>query len=126
VVFDSLLHSERGEIFVPRLPAVRIEDVARAMIGDRDISIEELGIRPGEKVHEIMVSEEESTRTVMRKGTFRESYYAIASILPEVSGEAGESSIGGEYSSRIDIRDFDEVAELLKDTGFIERIGQLA
>jgi len=86
VVFDSLLHSKRGEILVPHLPAVRIADVARAMIGEREIPIEEIGIRPGEKVHELLVSYEESARTTERKGSFRESYYAIGSILPEVSG----------------------------------------
>ncbi len=125
VVFDSLLHSKRGEIFVPRLPAVRMIDVAHAMIGGMDIPIEEIGIRPGEKVHEIMVSEEEAVRTVERPGTFRESYYAISSILPEVSGALiEEPTIEGEYSSRMETRDFEEVAELLKESGYIERVGQ--
>jgi len=127
VVFDSLLHSKRGEIFVPRLPAVRIEDVAHGMIGDRDIRVEEVGIRPGEKVHEIMVSEEESVRTLERKGTFRESYYAITSILPEVSGgPIEEPAIEREYSSRMETRDFGAVVELLKESGYIEKIGQVA
>ncbi len=127
VVFDSLLHSKRGEILVPRLPAVRIEDVAHAMIGDRDIRVEEVGIRPGEKVHEIMVSEEESVRTLERKGTFRESYYAITSILPEVSGgPIEEPAIEREYSSRMETRDFGAVVELLKESDYIEKIGQVA
>ncbi len=127
VVFDCMLHAKRGELFVPRLPAVRMEDVARAMIGDRNVAIEEIGIRPGEKVHEIMVSEEESARTLERKGTFRESYYAITSILPEVSGDSiEEPAIGSEYSSRMEIRDFDEVVELLKESGYIEKVGKVA
>ena len=127
VVFDSLLHSRRGDILVPHLPAVRIEDVARAMIGNRDIKLEEIGIRPGEKVHELMVSFEESIRTVERKGTFRESYYAIAPILPEISGEIVEEPvIGGEYSSHQEVMDFDGVVELLKGSGFIEQVGQPA
>ena len=126
-VFDSLLHSERGEILVPHLPAVRMVDVAHAMIGGRDIAIEEIGIRPGEKVHELMVSFEESTRTIERKGTFRESYYAITSILPEISGSPiEEPALEGEYSSRSEIMDFDGVVELLKESGYIEKIGQVA
>jgi FlaA1/EpsC-like NDP-sugar epimerase len=125
VVFDSLLHSKRGEIFVPHLPAVRIADVARAMIGDRDIPIEEIGIRPGEKVHELMVSYEESARTIERKGSFRESYYAITSILPEISGRPIEQpAIEGEYSSHSETIVFDGVVELLRESGFIERVGQ--
>ncbi len=126
-VFDSLLHSERGEILVPHLPAVRMMDVAHAMIGGRDIPIQEIGIRPGEKVHELMVSYEESARTIERKGTFRESYYAITSILPEVSGSPiEEPALDGEYSSRSEIMDFDGVVELLKESGYIEKIGQVA
>ena len=127
VVFDSLLHSRRGEILVPHLPAVRMEDVAHAMIGDRNIEVQEIGIRPGEKVHELMVSFEESARTVERKGTFRESYYAIAPILPEISGgPVEEPAIGGEYSSHQEVMDLDGVVELLKESGFIERVGKVA
>ena len=74
-----------------------------------------------------MVSEEESARNLERKGTFRESYYAIASILPEVSGDSiEEPAIGSEYSSRMEIRNFDEVVELLKESGYIEKVGKVA
>ncbi|QIN80638.1 NAD-dependent epimerase/dehydratase family protein [Rubrobacter marinus] len=127
VVFDSLLHSKRGEILVPHLPAVRMEDVAHAMIGDRNIEVKEIGIRPGEKVHELMVSFEESARTVERRGTFRESYYAIAPILPEIhDGAVEEAAIAGEYSSHHEVMDFEGVVELLKESGFIEKVGKVA
>jgi hypothetical protein len=125
VVFDSMLHSKRGEIFVPHLPAVRMQDVAWAMIGERDIKVEEIGIRPGEKVHELMVSFEESARTIERKGSFRESYYAITSILPEISDRpVEEPALDGEYSSHQEVMDFDGVVELLKDAGYLEKVGQ--
>lgn len=123
-VFDCMLHSRRGEIFVPQLPAVKMEDVARAMIGDQDIAMKEVGVRPGEKVHEIMVSEEEAARTLERSGTFRESYYAITSILPEVSGDPVEDpAVKREYSSRDEIMEFDGAVELLKDAGYLEKVG---
>jgi FlaA1/EpsC-like NDP-sugar epimerase len=100
-------------------------DVAHAMIGDRDLAVQEIGIRPGEKVHELMVSFEESARTIEREGTFRESYYAITSILPEVSGSpVEEPALGGEYSSRSEIMDFEGVVELLKESGYLEKVGQ--
>lgn len=126
-VFDSLLHSGRGEIFVPHLPAVRMEDVARAMIGDADIPVTEIGIRPGEKVHEIMVSEEEAARTVVRRGTFRDRYYAISSILPEVSGgPVPDPALDGEYCSSSSVINFRDTVSLLKDSGYIERVGKVA
>ena len=126
-VFDCVLHARRGETLIPRLPAARMVDVARAMIGERDIEVKEVGVRPGEKVHEIMVSEEESSRTTGRAGTFRESYYAIGSIIPEVSGgQTGEPAIDYEYSSRHTVMDFDAVVDLLKDAGYLERVGKVA
>jgi FlaA1/EpsC-like NDP-sugar epimerase len=126
-VFDCLLHARRGEIFVPRLPSARMVDVASAMIGDRDIEVKEVGVRPGEKVHEIMVSEEEATRTTTREGTFRESYYAIGSIIPEISGgQVEQPAIDCEYSSRSEVMGFEGVVELLKETGYIERVGKVA
>jgi UDP-glucose 4-epimerase len=123
-VLDCVLHAKRGEIFVPHLPSVRMDDVAKAMVGDRDIAIEEVGVRPGEKVHELMVSEEEAPRTLKRHGTFRESYYAISSILPEISDDlAEEPAIDSEYSSRNEVMGFEGVVDLLKDAGYIEKVG---
>ena len=54
-------------------------DVAERLIGERDIEIVETGIRPGEKIHEILVSEEEAFRT-----TERADHYVIESVLPEL------------------------------------------
>jgi len=126
-ILDCLLHAGRGELLVPHLPAVRMEDVANAMIGDRDIDIQEVGVRPGEKSHEILVSEEEAIRTSKRRGTFRENYYAIASILPEISGGiTDEPAVDREYSSKHDVMGFDEVVDLLKESGYLERVGKVA
>lgn len=126
-VLDCVLHGQRGEILVPHLPSVRMEDVAKAMVGDQDIAIEEVGVRPGEKVHELMVSEEESIRTLKRHGTFRESYYAISSIIPEVSGGSPEkAALDREYSSKHEVMGFEGVVELLKDAGYLEKVGSIA
>ena len=103
-----------------------MEDVARAMVGGRDIPIEEVGVRPGEKVHELMVSEEEAPRTLERRGTFRESYYAISSIIPEISGSpVEEPAIDHEYSSKNEVMGSEGVVELLKDAGYIEKVGSV-
>jgi UDP-glucose 4-epimerase len=126
-VLDCVLHARRGEIFVPHLPSVRMDDVAKAMVGDRDVAIEEIGLRPGEKVHELMVSEEESLRTLERRGDFRDSYYAISSIIPEISGGvAAEPAIDHEYSSMNEVMGFEGVVELLRHAGYIEKAGSVA
>ncbi len=51
--FDRM---QGGEIFVPKIPSVRITDLVEAMLGEQKFDI--IGIRPGEKLHEIMVPEE--------------------------------------------------------------------
>ncbi|MER2492158.1 UDP-N-acetylglucosamine 4,6-dehydratase (inverting) [Catenovulum sediminis] len=55
-VVKSFQRMQGGEIFVPKIPSVRILDLVEAMSGTREY--EAVGIRPGEKLHEIMVPEE--------------------------------------------------------------------
>ena len=95
VVFSALQNAGRGEIFVPDVPAARIIDLTEAMIDGRDIPIIVTGIRPGEKVHEIMISDEESNYTTARAG-----YYVIRPMLPELLSEPlGEPALTSEYSA---------------------------
>jgi UDP-glucose 4-epimerase len=68
------------------------------------------GIRPGEKVHEILVSEEEAYRTLERG-----DYYVIMPMLPELrSKEEQTQTLGKEYSSADGLMTKSEVAELLR------------
>src|SRR6188472_666153 len=65
-VLAALQTAEPGETYVPRAPSARVVDIAGALIGDLPIEMKVTGIRPGEKIHEVMVSEEEAYRTVER------------------------------------------------------------
>jgi len=47
-----------GEIFVPKIPSMKVSDLARAMAPDA--KIDNIGIRPGEKIHEILITEDEA------------------------------------------------------------------
>ena len=51
-----------GEIFVPKIPSYRITDVANAIIPDAKLEI--IGIRPGEKIHEEMITASDSINTI--------------------------------------------------------------
>lgn len=53
---------QRGEIFVPKIPSTSIVDLARAIAPDAKLNV--VGIRPGEKLHEVLVSEDEARSTV--------------------------------------------------------------
>ena len=57
-VLTSLEMLTAGEVFVPKLPTMRIIDLARALCPECDIEL--IGIRPGEKLHELMISADEA------------------------------------------------------------------
>jgi FlaA1/EpsC-like NDP-sugar epimerase len=113
-VFAAVATARPGETYVPRAPAARIVDVAAALIGDRDIEQKVTGIRPGEKIHEIMVSEDEAPRAVERGG-----WYAIQPMLPEMAPESGTGCLSREFSSADNIMSAFETAELLRKRGLM-------
>jgi UDP-glucose 4-epimerase len=99
-----------GETYIPRVPSARVTDLAEVLIGDRPVEIKVTGIRPGEKVHEILVSEEEGNRT-----TARGDYYVIGPMLPELRASEPEGeTLGREYSSGDDLMDKNQLSELLR------------
>jgi UDP-N-acetylglucosamine 4,6-dehydratase len=55
-VVKNFQRMQGGEIFVPKIPSIRILDLVESISGNRDYEI--VGIRPGEKLHEVMVPEE--------------------------------------------------------------------
>ncbi len=61
-VVSSLKMMAGGEVFVPKIPSMRITDLAAAMAPD--CVIEDIGIRPGEKVHEVLISEDEARHSL--------------------------------------------------------------
>lgn len=114
-IFAVLKTGHSGETYVPRAPAARMVDVAKALIGDREIETVITGIRPGEKIHEVMVSEEEAYRTVPRG-----NWYAILPMLPELTKEPQETGcLKGEYSSNDDVMSLQQVEDLLQTRGLM-------
>lgn len=67
-VFQCLEKMIGGEIFVPKIPSYNILDVAKAI--DPNLRIKIIGIRPGEKLHEEMITESDSFRTLEFKKYF--------------------------------------------------------
>lgn len=53
---------EGGEVFVPKIPSMKVIDLARAVAPDAELEI--VGIRPGEKLHEVLISEDEARTTL--------------------------------------------------------------
>ena len=60
-MLDSLERMHGGEIFVPKIPSFKVTDVARVVCPGLPTHV--IGIRPGEKLHEIMITEDDSNYT---------------------------------------------------------------
>jgi FlaA1/EpsC-like NDP-sugar epimerase len=109
LVFDSVRTARPGETLVPDSPAARVIDLARVLVGSRPVEIRVQGIRPGEKMHEVLVSEEECHHT-RRRG----SHYAIAPMLPELAGAEDGEPVTDEVTSAGAVIDASEVTALLE------------
>ena len=62
-VISSLEMMRGGELYVPRIPSMRISDLARAIAPQAELK--EIGLRPGEKLHEEMISLDDNPRTIV-------------------------------------------------------------
>ena len=67
-VVDSFEMMTGGELYVPEIPSMRITELARAIAPSA--KFQEIGIRPGEKLHEEMISADDSIRTLKLRGRF--------------------------------------------------------
>ena len=74
-VIDSLERMHGGEIFVPKIPSMRVVDLAKAIGPECEIKI--IGIRPGEKLHEAMIMQDDARHTVEF-----DNYYVIQPEFP--------------------------------------------
>lgn len=119
LVFEAVINSEGGEVFVMRMPATKVSNIAKVMtglFGNKDTKQKIVGIRPGEKMHEVLVSKNESPRTKI----FNDKYYVI---LPQNS----HPSLEGKYGKlkKIEFEEFNSNnARRLEDRDFIEILKQ--
>ena len=67
-VMDSFLEMSGGELYVPRIPSMKLVDLAKAI--DPNGELKEIGMRPGEKLHEEMISTDDSRRTLLLKDRY--------------------------------------------------------
>jgi len=61
-VINAIEQMQGGEVFVPKIPSMKMTDLAKAMAPEAEIRI--IGIRPGEKLHESLISEDEARNTL--------------------------------------------------------------
>lgn len=109
-VLDSLEMMTGGELYVPRIPSMKIIDLANAVSSESKLV--EIGMRPGEKLHEEMISSDDSRRTIVLKNRFvvtpvvAEWGYQppVGENMPE--GQAYRSDTNDKWMSTSDIKKF--------------------
>lgn len=109
-VLDSLEIMSGGELYVPRIPSMKIVDLAQAIAPGSPM--EEIGMRPGEKLHEEMISEDDSRRTIQTKDRFIVTPVVaewgfinpIGTPMPE--GKAYRSDTNDLWMTQADIKNF--------------------
>jgi UDP-N-acetylglucosamine 4,6-dehydratase len=124
-VLKVLELAKGGEIFVPKIPSMKITDLATAIAPQCTHEI--VGIRPGEKIHETLVSEEEGRYGV----EYKQCYVIRQNILPEQSDSYGENGgqpcpQGSSYRSDnnsqvITVEELQTILEQISDDYSIER-----
>lgn len=120
LVVHAMTNARGGEVFVRKAPAATVLDLARAMIArygeGRDVPVKEIGIRPGEKIDEVLVNEYE-----IRRATETDDYFAIHPEyrIPDVDCRY---EYGYEYTSANTRRltTADEIGALLDRMGQVE------
>ena len=75
-VIDSLEMMTGGELYVPKIPSMKIIDLAQAIAPGT--KLKEIGMRPGEKLHEEMISADDSRRTLIL-----ENRYLVTPVIAE-------------------------------------------
>jgi FlaA1/EpsC-like NDP-sugar epimerase len=109
LVFYATSNMKGGEIFVPNIPACTVVDLAR-VLGGEDYPLKFVGIRPGEKLHECLLQEDEFRRTE-NKGT----YY-----VTHPYNQYQSNIISGEFTSENATRLSKEgIARLLRESGWL-------
>jgi UDP-N-acetylglucosamine 4,6-dehydratase len=109
-VIDSLEMMTGGELYVPRIPSMRIVDLANAVAPGA--KLQEIGMRPGEKLHEEMISGDDSRRTILL-----ENRYLVTPVVAEwgyepptgsrmPEGKAYRSDTNDLWMSESDIKNF--------------------
>jgi len=113
-VVGCLARMEGGEVFVPKIPSMRVVDIADVLAPDAERRI--IGIRPGEKIHEVLITSEES-----RHARLFDDYFAIYPAFPfwrdSAYPEGQELAPGFAYSSdQNDVwLDADELGQMVAD-----------
>jgi FlaA1/EpsC-like NDP-sugar epimerase len=128
LVMESVHAAQGGEVFVMKMPAVRIEDLAHVLIArlaprGRAIDVRTIGVKPGEKIYEELLSEEEVRRTVETRNfyvvlpAFKGVYERIEYRYPDQVAARVDQAYNSSVVPQMDRR---QLASFLQEAGLGE------
>ena len=120
LVFHATVHGRSGHLYVRRMPACTVLELAQAMAkcctGSSDYPMAIAGVRPGEKIHETLVSEEEMARAEESRW-----YYDIHPVGTFIEPERRSSGFSEYRSDNTERLSEDELGRLLETGGWAPR-----
>lgn len=126
LIFDALKYSVGGEIFVPKLPAFKVVDLIEVLKEKHNANnkVETIGLRPGEKIHEIMINRTEVPRTFNFENLYVltspiEKYTKVEKAKYLKESERLKEEDMQEYSSEDSVVSKDELKKLFKSLGIL-------
>ncbi len=118
-IFNSLKNMSGGEVFVPKIPSIKIKNLIYAISNTKEYDI--IGIRPGEKLHEVMIPKEESLNCIEMKDYYiiqpMLSWWDRRNIKPEIKKNGKKIIKPFEYSSENNEKflKINEIKKLIKN-----------
>ena len=130
LIFRSIKNELAGTVLIPKLPSskvIDIIDVLKEYYQKPNLPIKEIGIRPGEKIHEILISEEEFSRTKQLNNDYvltpslREDFFGshVNIISKLIHQQLNPTNLNTEYSSKINPVSRNELKAIFKKLGVI-------
>ena len=121
LMLKSLAMSRGGETFVFKMPVLRVGDLARAVIenSDKDVKMSMIGLRPGEKMYEELMSEEESVRALETDALFIILPYGNDRLEYQHYYDNARVTAAGTYSSTdTEVMSLQEIKAMLNESQF--------
>lgn len=115
-VLDSLERMEGGELFVPKIPTMNMMELKEAVAPDCQVDI--IGIRPGEKVHEAMISVDDAPNTVEHTAYYviqpQAAWWDKKDYIKKFPGKNVDTNFTYDSSQMIDVMNREKLREILK------------
>ena len=112
LIEEAIISGKSGDIWLPKLKSMRILDLANIFASKYDLKVEIIGMRPGEKLHEELISEPESLRVVETVRNFR-----MLSSLTQIESDAHIFN----YSSKDFTMEPSQLELFLSDLGIFDK-----